>query len=33
MNKDLFLQAAPILQEIQDNGYEAYYVGGLSVTI
>ncbi|GEP78429.1 CCA tRNA nucleotidyltransferase [Staphylococcus carnosus] len=28
MNKDLFLQAAPILQEIQDNGYEAYYVGG-----
>ncbi|AMY04763.1 CCA tRNA nucleotidyltransferase [Staphylococcus condimenti] len=28
MNKDLFLKAAPILQEIQDNGFEAYYVGG-----
>lgn len=28
MNKDLFLQSAPILQQIQDSGYEAYYVGG-----
>ncbi|WP_412520699.1 CCA tRNA nucleotidyltransferase [Staphylococcus simulans] len=28
MNKDLFLKAAPILNQIQENGFEAYYIGG-----
>ncbi|HHA0522125.1 TPA: CCA tRNA nucleotidyltransferase [Staphylococcus aureus] len=28
MDKSLFEQARPILEQIQDNGFEAYYVGG-----
>ncbi|EOB6858371.1 CCA tRNA nucleotidyltransferase [Staphylococcus aureus] len=28
MDKSLFDQARPILEQIQDNGFEAYYVGG-----
>lgn len=28
MNKDLFLKAAPILNQIQENGFEAYFIGG-----
>ncbi|HCW9294316.1 TPA: CCA tRNA nucleotidyltransferase [Staphylococcus aureus] len=28
MDKSLFEQAMPILEQIQDNGFEAYYVGG-----
>ncbi|MHD0397685.1 CCA tRNA nucleotidyltransferase [Staphylococcus simulans] len=28
MNKDLFLKAAPILNQIQAHGFEAYYIGG-----
>lgn len=28
MNKDLFLKAAPILNQIKRHGYEAYYIGG-----
>ena len=27
MDKSLFEQARPILEQIQDNGFEAYYVG------
>ncbi|MBJ6300454.1 CCA tRNA nucleotidyltransferase, partial [Staphylococcus aureus] len=28
MDKSLFEQARPILEQIQDTGFEAYYVGG-----
>ncbi len=28
MDKSLFEQARPILEQIKDNGFEAYYVGG-----
>ncbi len=28
MDKSLFEQARPILEQIQDNGFEAYYIGG-----